>query len=134
MKWFVFEWAKPLGNYLIRWRLDFYWFSFRLHKWLCSDDQRAYHSHANNFLIIGLKGEYRDWSVYPAFSVRNYKAPFIRYFKRNYKHSIEIEQSPTWTFVITFGRPKHWDFYLKDTLKRKTRDKYFLEHGHHVCD
>ena len=63
-KYFVFEWNKPLcvdGKYFsYRWRLDFYLFSFRVHKWLCSDDKRAYHSHPNNIISFILKGRYFD--------------------------------------------------------------------------
>lgn len=59
-KYFVFEWKKKLGDYAYRWRLDFFFFSVRIHKWICSDDMRAYHSHPINMFIIILWGKYLD--------------------------------------------------------------------------
>ncbi len=136
----VFEWGKKLGDpnkpYAIRWRLDFYWFSFRVHKWLCSDDSRAYHSHPVNMLIFVLRGMYADhWleeGNLPRVSV--YVAGDVRIIRRNYRHWVQILEKSTWTFLITWGSPKRWAFWLKNSLKRKTRDKYFIEHGQHVCD
>ena len=46
----------------------------------------------------------------------------------------DVKHNPTWTILFTWGKPKHWAFWLKDSMKRKNRDKYFIEHGHHICD
>lgn len=103
---------------------------------MCSDDQRAFHSHPVSFINIGLKGKYEDVYLDENSQVHTkiYKAPFIRIVKRNYRHYVHIIDAPTWTLFISYNRPKKWAFWLKETLKRKNRDKYFLEEGHHVCD
>lgn len=132
----VFEWDKPLGTYAYRWRLDFYFFSLRIHKWICSDDQRAYHSHPINMLIFILKGSYKDHYLDKNDNKceKIYKRFNCRIIKRNLRHYVEVLQSPTWSFLFTWGEPKRWSFWLKDTLKKKNRDKYFIEEGHHICD
>jgi hypothetical protein len=133
---FVFEWGKKLGNYAYRWRLDFFFFSFRIHKWICSDDIRAYHSHPINMLIYVWRGKYLDHFIDDKGNkfVKRYKTGDFRIIKRNYRHFVEILQNPTWTILLTWGEPKRWAFWLKDTLKKKNRDKYFIEHGQHVCE
>lgn len=136
----VFEWRKPLGvagkPYAYRWRSDFYWFSFRIHKWICSDDERAYHSHPTNMYIYILKGSYVDVSIDREGKV--WEEPFLagmtRVIRRNTRHFIHITKSPTWTLVFTWGAPEKWAFWDKFTLKRKNRDKYFKEHGNHICE
>lgn len=135
----VFEWNKDLGGYARRWRIDFYFFSFRIHKWLCSDDKRAFHSHPTNMLIYVLKGSYIDEYINTdplcvPVGFHYYKAGEFRIIKRDYKHIIHIMESPTWTLVFTWGAPKRWSFWLRDTFKKKNRNRYFIEHGHHICD
>jgi len=137
VKYFLFEWNNPIGiensPYLYRWRIDFYFFSIRLHKWICSDDLRAYHSHPVNFLIFILKEGYCDWrpvlkesKVFNAFSVN--------VLRRDTLHCVEIKSSPTYTLLFTWGSPHKWAFYDRITMKKKNRDKYFIENKHHVCD
>lgn len=58
----------------------------------------------------------------------------VAFRKRNHEHYVEILQSPTWSFVITFGAPQKYHFVNVTTGKRKTRDKYFIEEGHPPCD
>lgn len=132
----VFEWRKPLDKYAYRWRLDFYFFSFRIHKWLCSDDMRAYHSHPINMFIVVVKGKYLDHFIDDKGNelVKRYKSLSYRIIKRDYRHYVEILKNPTWTILFTWGEPRRWAFWLKGSLKKKNRDKYFIEHGHHVCD
>jgi hypothetical protein len=131
MNKFVFEWNKKLGDYARRWRIDFFVFSFRIHYWICSDDKRAYHSHPTNIISIGIWGSYLDCR--PEGDVF-YKAPFINIIRRETRHYVDIQSSPTITLIFTWGKPQRWSFWLKDTMKRKNRDRYFIEHGHHVCD
>jgi hypothetical protein len=136
----VLEWKKPLGDknkpYAYRWRVDFYWFSFRIHKWICSDDERAYHSHPINMIILILSGWYNDVRL-DKFNNRYTTAyyPFsIHRIKRDTRHYVRIMKSPTWTILFTWGVPKRWYFWLRSNLKRKARDRYFIEHGNHICD
>lgn len=131
----ILEWAKPLGvkekPYAYRWRLDFYYFSFRIHKWLCDDDTRAFHSHPVNMLSLILRGGYTDtikersWQYWP------WQFVFI---PRDHAHYVENIISPTWTLLFTWGVPKRWAFWDKITGKRLNRDKYFLENKNHICD
>ena len=141
-KFLVFEWAKKLGDkekpYAIRWRVDFYFFSFRIHKWLCSDDQRAYHSHPVNMFIWIIKGKYGDYSIDKSgkktFFVYGKGCKRFRFITRDVRHYIFLHTTPTWTFLFTWGVPKKWAFWLKDSLKKKNRDRYFIEHGNHICE
>src|ERR1019366_6380417 len=98
---FVFEWNKKLGEYARRWRIDFYWFSFRVHKWICHDDKRAYHSHPTNMLSIGIWGSYLDCTPN---GDKLYKAPFIRIIKRDTIHYVDVKHNPTWTILFTWGK------------------------------
>lgn len=136
---FVVEWRRPLGDaekpYAYRWRLDFYYFSFRIHKWMCSDDTRAYHSHPVNMLVFILSGWYLDeWldsnnqvhlTIYNRFAVRP--------IRPDYRHIVLLGNKPVWTLLFTWSKPKRWAFWLKNTLKKKQRDRYFIEHGNHIC-
>lgn len=139
-KYLVWEWKKPLGvpenPYAYRWRLDFYFFSLRIHYWLCSDDNRAYHSHPINFISFILKGNYinhyLDSNNQPQTKKYN-RFSFIK-IKRNHKHWVEITCKPTITLLLTWGSPQRWAFWDTLTLKKKNRDKYFLEHGNHICE
>jgi len=133
---FVFEWNYPLGRkecpYAYRWRLDFYWFSFRIHKWLRSDDDRAYHNHPWHFLTIPLRRGY--WDQQPNAGKQWVDEPIFR--NKDHKHWVQIIDGycPVWTFIITFGAPRRYAFFDVLTGKRKNRDKYFIEHGHPPCD
>lgn len=62
------------------------------------------------------------------------KAPTLNIIRRDTKHYVKVVSSPTITLVFTWGIPKRWHFWLKSNLKRKSRDKYFIEEGHHICD
>jgi hypothetical protein len=134
----VLEWKKPLGNkdkpYAYRWRLDFYWFSFRVHKWLCSDDMRAFHSHPVNMIVFVLIGGYCDWRPKLKDSKLRY-APCIYKIKRDTQHCVELKNNTiTWSLLFTWGVPKRWAFWEKITLKKLNRDKYFIEKGQHICE
>lgn len=135
-KYFIFEWKKKLGDYAFRWRIDLYFFSIRVHKWLCSDDMRAYHSHPINMFIVIVKGKYMDHFIDDKGNkyTKRYVAPSCRVIRRNYRHYVEILEKPTWSILFTWGPPQRWSFWLKDTLQHKKRDRYFIEHGHHTCD
>lgn len=66
-KIFQIRWREELGllesPYLIRWTLVLFGFTFRLHHWLRSDDNRYFHDHATDLISIVLKGHY--WNVKP---------------------------------------------------------------------
>lgn len=148
---FVAEWNYPLGKsecpYAFRWRLDFYWFSFRLHKWLRSDDKRAFHNHPWHFITFILKGGYKDvvrapeWShgtvsYEPLGTLLDGSFKKLAWRNKDHQHYVSIEPltSPVWTFIITFGAPRKYAFWDVLTGKRRNRDKYFIEMGHPPCD
>lgn len=140
---FIFEWNYPLGReecpYAYRWRLDFYWFSFRIHKWISSDDTRAFHNHPWHFITFVLKGYYIDVTpqlLTPNISQKEYVKQYtFHYRNKDHKHYVEIpkEQSPVWTFVTTFSKPRKYAFWNVKTGKRKNRDKYFIEEKEAPC-
>jgi NDP-sugar pyrophosphorylase family protein len=97
---------------------------------------RAYHSHPINMFIYILKGSYLDYSIDEKGNkrIQSFKAGQFRTIRRDHRHYIEVLDNPTWTLLFTWGSPKRWAFWDKLTLKKKTRDKYFIENGHHICD
>jgi len=136
LKYFVFEWKFPLGNlscpYAYRWRLDFYLLSFRLHYWFGDDDKRAFHDHPWAFITFILFGGYYDVTENGRQLVK-----WCAYRKRNHKHYVQMihKNSKCLSFIITFGKPKRYSFYLTDGSHRRwTRDKYFHKLGHPICD
>lgn len=148
----VLEWCKPLmcnkpglglTPYAYRWRLDFYWFSFRIHKWLHSDDKAAYHSHPTNMVIFILWGKYDEYRMETGtveegpYTIRykiERRAPCFYTIRRDTRHFICLKKKKVWTLLFTFGKPMRWAFWDKLTLKRYSRDKWFIERGHHICD
>jgi hypothetical protein len=136
---FIAEWKFPLGKkecpYCYRWRLDFYWFSFRIHYWIGSDDSRAFHDHPINFITFVLWGHYIDVRPHPDWDgLADFVGTFnIRFRRRGYRHMVLCVKKPTITLLFTWGKPKRYSFYLPDG-KRMTRDKYFHEMGHHPCN
>ena len=87
---------------------------------------------------IILKGQYIDhfWNgdkKNPQYKSTIFNPGDFRIVKRDYLHNVEVTKSPTWTLFIGFNKPKRWGFWLKNTLKKMNRDKYFIENGHHIC-
>jgi hypothetical protein len=126
------SWREKIGlvecPYMVRWVLDFGPFALRLHHWLRGDDTRAFHDHNWWFCTIVLWGGYTDVSP-SGNDVLSMGS--IRLRPALHRHTVVVERS-TWTFMIT-GRPsRRWYFYIGE--KRKPRDKYFAENGHHPCD
>lgn len=137
---FVAEWRHPLGiaecPYAYRWRLDFYFFSFRIHKWIGSDDTRAFHNHPWHFITFILKGYYFDWTPWGEGGEKCQVVTSWAWRNKDHRHYVDIpkNESPVWTFIITFGAPRRYAFWDVITGKRKNRDKYFIEHGHPPCE
>ena len=133
LRWPKLFWNEKLGlpecPYLRRWVLDFGAFALRVHRWQGSDDQRAFHDHAWWFLTCVLKGSYVDITPTGADLL---KRGSIRFRKAEHRHTVQILQPGTWTFLVTGPVTRRWTFYVGS--KRYKRDKYFAEQGHHPCD
>lgn len=85
-------------------------------------------------IVFILKGSYIDHNINSKNGGKFYEAPAIRVIKRDDKHYIHLWRGPVWTFLITWGAPQKWAFWLKDSLRKKNRDRYFIEHGNHICE
>lgn len=135
-------WNEKLGlpdrPYMIRWGIEFGKFSIRLHRWLGSDDERAFHDHAWWFFTLVLWGGYID--VTPISPVgpqpagkpehRDYLGMgSMRFRPADHKHTVRLRKPNTWTLVVTGPVVRRWAFYVNG--KKYMRDKYFAVFGHH---
>lgn len=139
---FGFRWAEELecsqGVYLRRWVLETPAFSFRLHHWLRSDDDRAFHDHPWGFHTLILKGKYHDCSpatidnqTYPV--VMELMTPGkIKYRPAEHKHYVLVEPPGCWTLLWTGPKSRRWGFWLKNRFVISYR--YFYQMGRHICD
>lgn len=129
-KTFQIRWAEEVGDpkrpYLKRWVFIFFGFSLRIHHWTRSDDHRAKHDHAWNFITIVLKGKYYDVGKDGGI-MRPFRPVFRKY---NHKHWVQIlKGEDCWTLLLC-GRPKNkWAFYPNGNRMRPLR--YFSRFGHH---
>lgn len=130
---YQFRWAEELhcqiGVYVRRWRLETPIGSIRVHHWLHSDDTRHKHDHPWWFLTIVLKGGYTDLSDNKADHVG---AGSIRFRPAEHRHSVLVDKGGAWTLLITGPKIRKWGFWVGKKFKKA--NKYFLEHGEHLCD
>jgi hypothetical protein len=119
----------PKCPYLERWILNFKWFSFRLHKWHGSDDQRHFHDHGWWYVTFVLYGEYNGIS--PSEIIR-LKAGNIAFRKAKHQHKVLLIKKPCWTFLITGAERRVWGFWVNGKFKK--RNRYFFDHRHHPCE
>ena len=117
----------PNDPYLIRWVLDFGFFSLRLHHWRHSDDLRNPHDHAWDFITFILYGSYED--VSPSGN-ETMHAGQTTFRKAEHQHSVRVISKNCWTFLITGPERRKWGFWVNNKFRK--RNKYFYEHGHHT--
>lgn len=128
----IFTWREKLGKtecpYLIRWCLNLWLFSVRLHHWIASDDQRNPHDHSWWFITLVLSGGYTDITEkeewLPAWSIR------LR--RPQHAHKVLVPAGGCWTTLLTGPPQRKWGFYVGK--KWKKANKYFFENGAHPCD
>jgi hypothetical protein len=128
-----FAWKEPLGlpecPYVIRWRLELFGFSVRVHHWLSNDDDRAFHDHPWWFLTFVVKGGYTDENPD---GLDILEAPAVRFRKAEHQHTVHPHEGGCWTLLIT-GRPvRTWGFWANGNKFVKA-NKWFLIYGHHPC-
>lgn len=151
---FAFRWAEELecneGVYLRRWVLETPIFSLRLHHWLRSDDDRAFHDHPWGFYTLILKGKYHDctpvdpdvvpfkkanWdgSEYPYPIAMELMSPGkITYRSAHHKHYVLVDPPGCWTLLLTGPKIRRWGFWIKEKFIVSYR--YFYQYGSHICD
>lgn len=131
-KIFQFRWKEPCGlpndPYLYRWTLILFGYSFRLHHWLRSDDDRYFHDHSCDLISIILKGSYKN--MVPGtdgdLDVRNAKAIDVKAgsiwkAKAEWPHYLRIPEGGAWTLLIQ-SRPRiKWGFFVNNDKKHPER-------------
>jgi len=129
---FRVKWAEELrcltGVYVRRWYIETAWFSIRLHHWLHSDDARAHHDHPWDFITIILRGGYSDVT---AEGVQKMHPGKIAFRRAEHSHTVQVNPEGCWSFLLTGPQKRRWGFWVG--RKWKKSNKYFLEHGMHVC-
>lgn len=115
--------------YVRRWYVETPLGSIRLHHWIHSDDDRAFHDHTWWFITFVLWGGYTDKT--PSGDERMSLGK-ITYRPALHKHTVKVNEEGAWTFLITGPKSRGWGFWLGN--KWKKANKYFLEEGKHVCD
>lgn len=123
--------GKPDCPYLERWVINLGLFAIRLHHWIASDDQRYFHDHPWDFLVVILKGGYTDKS--PG-KYDTLKIGSIRFRKAEHKHTVKVNPGGCWSLLITGPKIRNWGFWLpgRTTIMRPLR--YFNRYGHHPCE
>lgn len=128
------RWGEEIGigdcPYLKRWVIEFpKHFSIRLHHFVASDDDRAFHDHPWWFVTLVLKGTYTDWSP----RGHDTLGPgSIRYRPALHRHTVLTEG--VWSLVITGPKFRAWGFWDEITGKFVKANKWFFTRGHHPCE
>lgn len=134
IKPFQLRWAEPLGMeecpYAVRYVLNLWLFSIRVHVWRRSDDKRYMHDHPWGFLTLVLRGRYTDVSPSGRDLMR---AGSVRHRRSGHRHYAEVPRGGCVTILFTGPARRKWGFYLpgRDRLMRPLR--YFSRHGHPPC-
>lgn len=93
-----------------------------IHKFT-GDDCASLHDHPNNFISVGLKGQYleEEWIPKEKDSIKKiYKAPFFRRLKASHTHRVSlINGRPAWTLVIMSPKIREWGFFRVENGKRR---------------
>lgn len=127
------KWREQLhcqtGVYVERWYIETPLGSLRLHHWIHSDDDRAFHDHPWWFVTLVLWGGYTDKT--PSGGERMTLGR-VRFRQALHKHTVKVDPGGAWTLLLTGPKSRKWGFWLG--RKWKKSNKYFLEEGKHVCD
>jgi len=104
------------GNYLHRWYVipRNRWFNIYLHKFGCSDDDRALHCHPWFSVSFLLKGQMVEHSNKGVKSIKRF-LPIFRTAK--FAHRLELVEGPVWTVFITGPNIRQWGFHCPNGWK-----------------
>lgn len=130
----ILTWAEEVGHkncpYLIRYILDFYIFSIRLHHWLKSETDIHLHNHPFNFITIVLYGGYIDQD---SSKLNERMIPGkIRYRSASHTHHVRVRKGGCWTLMFAGRKKFKWGFWVNNKFKKA--NKYFFEHPSTPCD
>ena len=121
----------PECPYVFRSSITLFGYSIRLHQWIGSDDQRAYHDHPFDFITFVLRGGYTD--IHPE-GVDKLSRGSMRLRKAEYRHKVKVNKGGCTTLLLT-GRPRRkFGFYVKGREKLLRPLRYFSRYGHHPCE
>lgn len=128
-----FVWGQKLGHpecpYIQRWVFKFGVFSFRLHRWFHSDDDRYFHDHPWWYISFLICGSYNDVSP---LGTRVRKPGSLAFYRANHQHTVQITKSPCWTILLTGSEKREWGFWVRGRFRK--RNRYFYDHGHPPCE
>ena len=93
-----------------------------LHEFI-ANEPRDPHDHPKHFISIGLKGRYQEIqhaADYPdRWKTVEYRAPWIRRFRPDHVHRIELRPGETcWTLAIVGPTKRDWGFHTRDKSAR----------------
>lgn len=117
------------GVYNRRWYWQTPCFSIRLHHWMHSDDERNMHDHPWWFITFILRGGYTD--VSPA-GREELTAGQLAFRPALHRHYVKVHKGGCWSLLLTGPVRRKFGFWVGE--KWKKANKYFLQHGKHVCD
>lgn len=91
----------------------------RLHKIMMSDSDRDLHDHPWSFLSFILKGAYAEevWNEETQSKEFNFRMPFSfawRPATTFHRLTLEEEDEPVWTIVVSFAKSRTWGFKTED--------------------
>lgn len=125
-------WKEPLGlpecPYLYRWSIETRFGSVRVHHWLSSDDDRAFHDHPWWFWTFVLKGGYTDES---SIGAERLSVGSVRWRPALHQHTVRPDPDGAWTLLVTGPQVRKWGFWFGDRFVKS--NKYFTTYGHHPC-
>lgn len=124
-------WREQLGlpecPYAERWVFNAGLFTLRVHHFVRSDDDRAFHDHPWWFLTLVVKGSYIDRSPNGDDVL---KPGSVRFRPARHRHTVVTYG--VWTIVLTGRKKRAWGFWQGDRFRKA--NKWFFEKGHHPCD
>jgi hypothetical protein len=112
---------------VIRWRFECPLGSVRVHHWLGSDDQRAWHDHPWWFLTFVVRGGYADCT--PS-GTEHLRAPAVRFRSALHQHYV-VPEPEAWTILLTGPKVRKWGFWRDGRFTKA--NKWFFREGHHPC-